>query len=214
MGATVRSAISRSVIDLNRDPSGVSLYLGQNTTGLCPLTTFDNQPLYHAGANRMKRKSPVAATRISCLTTMRWRRRSRACAHATAPWWCTTRTRSARISCTCSRANCRSSTWDCRSVRRTGHLLRQRPERRGGKPAEDQRHEPRATAASRAAGSPATTATSPAACTAPDGTCLPRLHARAAARPGRRTQLAHPLLDLDHAAHRCATPGAGAQRPP
>jgi N-formylglutamate deformylase len=46
---TVRSAISRSVIDLNRDPSGVSLYPGQNTTGLCPLTTFDNQPLYHAG---------------------------------------------------------------------------------------------------------------------------------------------------------------------
>ena len=50
MGATtVRSAISRSVIDLNRDPSGASLYPGQNTTGLCPLTTFDNQPLYHAG---------------------------------------------------------------------------------------------------------------------------------------------------------------------
>ena len=50
MGATtVRSAISRSVIDLNRDPSGVSLYPGQNTTGLCPLTTFDNQPLYRDG---------------------------------------------------------------------------------------------------------------------------------------------------------------------
>ncbi|WP_411851348.1 N-formylglutamate deformylase [Stenotrophomonas sp. LGBM10] len=50
MGATtVRSAISRSVIDLNRDPSGVSLYPGQNTTGLCPLTTFDNQPLYLPG---------------------------------------------------------------------------------------------------------------------------------------------------------------------
>ena len=41
MGATtVRSAVSRSVIDLNRDPSGVSLYPGQNTTGLCPLTCF------------------------------------------------------------------------------------------------------------------------------------------------------------------------------
>ncbi|MEI4516877.1 MULTISPECIES: N-formylglutamate deformylase [unclassified Stenotrophomonas] len=50
MGATtVRSAISRSVIDLNRDPSGVSLYPGQNTTGLCPLTTFDSQPLYRPG---------------------------------------------------------------------------------------------------------------------------------------------------------------------
>ncbi|MEN5425404.1 N-formylglutamate deformylase [Stenotrophomonas pennii] len=50
LGATtVRSSVSRSVIDLNRDPSGVSLYPGQNTTGLCPLTTFDNQPLYPPG---------------------------------------------------------------------------------------------------------------------------------------------------------------------
>ena len=50
MGATtVRSTISRSVIDLNRDPAGASLYPGQNTTGLCPLTTFDNQPLYREG---------------------------------------------------------------------------------------------------------------------------------------------------------------------
>ncbi|MEL3954910.1 N-formylglutamate deformylase [Stenotrophomonas bentonitica] len=50
MGATtIRSAVSRSVIDLNRDPSGSSLYPGQNTTGLCPLTTFDNQPLYRDG---------------------------------------------------------------------------------------------------------------------------------------------------------------------
>ncbi len=50
MGATtIRSAVSRSVIDLNRDPSGTSLYPGQNTTGLCPLTTFDNQPLYCDG---------------------------------------------------------------------------------------------------------------------------------------------------------------------
>ncbi|NWF32244.1 N-formylglutamate deformylase [Stenotrophomonas sp. SAM-B] len=50
MGATtVRTAVSRSVIDVNRDPSGTSLYPGQNTTGLCPLTTFDNQPLYRDG---------------------------------------------------------------------------------------------------------------------------------------------------------------------
>ncbi|MDQ7758532.1 N-formylglutamate deformylase [Xanthomonas sontii] len=51
LGATiVRTAISRSVIDVNRDPAGVSLYPGQNTTGLCPLTTFDAQPLYRLGA--------------------------------------------------------------------------------------------------------------------------------------------------------------------
>jgi len=49
MGATtVRSAVSRSVIDLNRDPSGASLYPGQATTALCPTTTFDGEPLYAA----------------------------------------------------------------------------------------------------------------------------------------------------------------------
>lgn len=46
LGATVvRTAISRTVIDVNRDPSGVSLYPGQATTGLCPTTTFDGEPL-------------------------------------------------------------------------------------------------------------------------------------------------------------------------
>ncbi len=50
MGATtVRTALSRTVIDVNRDPSGASLYPGQNTTGLCPLTTFDGEPLYKSG---------------------------------------------------------------------------------------------------------------------------------------------------------------------
>ena len=50
LGATtVRTAISRSVIDVNRDPSGVSLYPGMATTDLCPTTTFDGEPLY-AGA--------------------------------------------------------------------------------------------------------------------------------------------------------------------
>ncbi|HEU4959815.1 MAG TPA: N-formylglutamate deformylase [Sphingomonas sp.] len=50
MGATmVRTAMSRSVIDVNRDPSGLSLYPGQATTGLCPLTTFDGEPLYRPG---------------------------------------------------------------------------------------------------------------------------------------------------------------------
>jgi formiminoglutamase len=41
--------VSRSVIDCNRDPSGASLYPGQNTTGLCPTETFDDQPLYRDG---------------------------------------------------------------------------------------------------------------------------------------------------------------------
>jgi formiminoglutamase len=47
LGATtVRTAVSRSVIDVNRDPSGASLYPGQATTDLCPTTTFDGEPLY------------------------------------------------------------------------------------------------------------------------------------------------------------------------
>jgi formiminoglutamase len=51
LGATVlHSHISRTVIDLNRDPTGQSLYPGQATTGLCPETTFDGQPLYRSGA--------------------------------------------------------------------------------------------------------------------------------------------------------------------
>ena len=48
--SSVHTAISRSVIDVNRDPSGASLYPGQNTTGLCPTTTFDGESLYRAGA--------------------------------------------------------------------------------------------------------------------------------------------------------------------
>ena len=47
LGATtIRTRISRSVIDLNRDPSGQSLYPGQTTTALCPTETFDGEPLY------------------------------------------------------------------------------------------------------------------------------------------------------------------------
>ena len=46
---TVRTRISRSVIDVNRDPSGASLYPGQATTALCPTTTFDGDPLYREG---------------------------------------------------------------------------------------------------------------------------------------------------------------------
>lgn len=45
----VATAISRSVIDVNRDPSGASLYPGQATTELCPTTTFDGDPLYRPG---------------------------------------------------------------------------------------------------------------------------------------------------------------------
>lgn len=50
LGATVlRTRISRAVIDVNRDPSGASLYPGRATTELCPTTTFDGEPLYQTG---------------------------------------------------------------------------------------------------------------------------------------------------------------------
>ncbi len=46
LGATtIRTRLSRSVIDCNRDPSGASLYPGQTTTGLCPTETFDGESL-------------------------------------------------------------------------------------------------------------------------------------------------------------------------
>lgn len=46
-GATlVRATFHRYVIDANRDPSGNSLYPGQNTTGLVPLTDFDGQNIW------------------------------------------------------------------------------------------------------------------------------------------------------------------------
>jgi N-formylglutamate deformylase len=50
LGATiVRTKLSRSIIDVNRDPGGFSLYPGHTTTELCPTTTFDGEPLYREG---------------------------------------------------------------------------------------------------------------------------------------------------------------------
>lgn len=46
----VRATFHRYVIDANRDPSGTSLYPGQNTTGLVPETDFDGKPIWRPGA--------------------------------------------------------------------------------------------------------------------------------------------------------------------
>ncbi|MBM2291538.1 N-formylglutamate deformylase [Sulfitobacter pseudonitzschiae] len=43
---TVRATFHRYVIDANRDPSGASLYPGQNTTGLVPMTDFDGHDIW------------------------------------------------------------------------------------------------------------------------------------------------------------------------
>lgn len=40
---------SRYVVDLNRPPDDVSLYPGQNTTGLCPVVRFSGDPVYLPG---------------------------------------------------------------------------------------------------------------------------------------------------------------------
>jgi len=47
---TVRATFHRYVIDANRDPAGVSLYPGQNTTGLVPETDFDGKAIWKDGA--------------------------------------------------------------------------------------------------------------------------------------------------------------------
>ena len=50
LGATVvATAVSRTVIDVNRDSSGRSLYPGLVTTELCPTATFDGESLYGSG---------------------------------------------------------------------------------------------------------------------------------------------------------------------
>lgn len=47
LGASVLVAThSRYVVDLNRPPDGASLYPGQSVTGLCPVDTFDDTPVY------------------------------------------------------------------------------------------------------------------------------------------------------------------------
>lgn len=50
LGASILAPThSRYVVDLNRPPDDVSLYPGQNTTGLCPIVQFSGEPVYVAG---------------------------------------------------------------------------------------------------------------------------------------------------------------------
>ena len=55
---TVRATFHRYVIDANRDPSGASLYPGQNTTGLVPFTDFDGHDIWRErpDANEIERR--------------------------------------------------------------------------------------------------------------------------------------------------------------
>ncbi|MBP6533698.1 MAG: N-formylglutamate deformylase [Arenimonas sp.] len=50
IGASIlKPRYSRYVIDLNRPPDDVSLYPGQNTTGLCPVSAFSGAAIYRDG---------------------------------------------------------------------------------------------------------------------------------------------------------------------
>jgi len=50
IGASIlKPRYSRYVIDLNRPPDNVSLYPGQNSTGLCPVTAFTGESIYLDG---------------------------------------------------------------------------------------------------------------------------------------------------------------------
>ncbi len=63
LGASVLVAThSRYVIDLNRPPDGASLYPGQSVTGLCPVDTFDDTPVY-AAADDLPGDAEVAERR-------------------------------------------------------------------------------------------------------------------------------------------------------
>ena len=97
LGATtVHTAVSRTAVDVNRDPSGVSLYPGQATTELCPTTTFDGEPLYRDDA--APAPDEIAARRRAGSTpiTRRSTPRSSGCARGTGASWSTTAIRSAR----------------------------------------------------------------------------------------------------------------------
>ena len=98
---TVRATFHRYVIDANRDPSGVSLYPGQNTTGLVPLTNFDDQPIWTRAPDVDSRRAFHTAYHAAlrprwrgCAQSMAWRsfgtvirsgRKSRFCSMASCP---------------------------------------------------------------------------------------------------------------------------------
>ena len=48
--AMIKANFHRYVIDANRGADDASLYPGQNTTGLCPVTDFDGEPIWREGA--------------------------------------------------------------------------------------------------------------------------------------------------------------------
>ena len=111
LGATIiHSRISRTVIDLNRDPSGQSLYPGQATTGLCSDVTFDGEPLYLAGSEPDEEEIERRRAAYFDPYHAALREQISDCAHCTRRLSSMTGIRSAAMCRACSKANCRSST--------------------------------------------------------------------------------------------------------
>jgi N-formylglutamate deformylase len=107
LGATLlRPRLSRSIIDVNRDPSGASLYPGQATTELVPTTTFDGESLYRQGRAPDALKSPSDGAFTSIPITRRSPPKSLACASSISASRCSTPTPFAQSSRAFSTVNC------------------------------------------------------------------------------------------------------------
>jgi len=64
LGASILVPVySRYVVDLNRPPDDLSLYPGQNTTGLCPVQRFTGEPVYLPG---QEPSAEEVAARVEC----------------------------------------------------------------------------------------------------------------------------------------------------
>ena len=103
-------SLSRTVIDVNRDPEGRSLYPGQATTELCPTTTFDGEPLYPRGRRaRCARDRGATRPLLRALPRRDLRRDCAVSVTRMARSCCSMRTRSARSCRGSSKARCRCS---------------------------------------------------------------------------------------------------------
>ena len=63
---TVRATFHRYVLDANRGPDDASLYPGQNTTGLCPVTDFDGRPIWREGEEPTAEEIAGRNARLPC----------------------------------------------------------------------------------------------------------------------------------------------------
>ena len=104
----VHTRISRTVIDANRDPFGASLYPGQATTELVPITTFDGEALWKDGHAPDRPRLRSAARPASPPTMPHLQASWTGCVASTRLSCFMTATRSARSSRACSRVSCRS----------------------------------------------------------------------------------------------------------